>query len=360
MQIAYVTTNEQGEYEYATEEDYTGQTLDFSITKDNYVKKNISYELDKPTINLDDILLDEIKIKIEGKICDATNNPLDNASIIFSIGNSTINLNSDKNGSFSFTVGQQFLNQTIGYEANKEGFEPESGKLKLIEDLRCINLSPSTSTSPSPPRPPIPVWIKVAAIGILLVVAIAIILLPDKSELLTDPDPLEFEFAGTGLQTFSIWNGGEGTLEWYVYSDRDWITIYPDSGTESGKVTVSVNSAFMYPGMHAGIFTVESNGGTKTGMIFLNIPEDGEPPSGAPEIHNFMADPEYIDGPEGEITLSWEISGATSVFIDGIGPVEVSKGSIERWVSETTTFTIRAMNDAGEVDRAITVYVEKP
>ena len=180
-------------------------------------------------------------------------------------------------------------------------------------------------------------------------------------ELSTDPDPMEFEFVpGTSLQTFSIWNEGDGNLEWYVYSDRDWITIYPDSGTDSGTVTVSVNSAFMYPGMHPGIFTVESNGGTKIGMIFLHIPEDGEPPLRAPEIHIFMADPEYIDGPEGETTLSWEVSGATSVIIDEVGPVEVSKGSIDKWISQTTTFTIRAMNDAGEVAKDITVHVEKP
>jgi len=353
-QIASVSSNEQGKYEYTAEEDYIGQTLDFVIQKEGFIRKDISHEIDRFEIK-SDFLMDEIdiesKIKVKGKICDKAGNPVANASVSFSIGSSTIDLKSNHDGSFSFTVGKQFLNQTIGYEANKDGFKIKSGKLKLIEDLGCINLIPSSS---------IPVWIIVAAIGIILV-AIAIISLSDKPELLTDPDPMEFDFVpGTSFQTFSIWNGGEGTLEWYVYSDRDWITIYPDCGTDSGTVTVSVNSAFMYPGMHPGIFTVESNGGTKTGMIFLHIPEDVEPPSMAPEIHIFMADPEYIDGLEGETTLSWEVSGASSVIIDEVGPVEVSKGSIDKWISQTTTFTIRAMNDAGEVAKSITVYVEKP
>jgi hypothetical protein len=114
-QIADITSNMQGEYEYVAEQDYTGQTLDISIKKNNYIKKNISYEIDRPTIK-SDILLDEIKINIKGKICDETDSPLDNASINFSIGDSTIDLTSDKDGSFSFTVGQQFLNQGIGID----------------------------------------------------------------------------------------------------------------------------------------------------------------------------------------------------------------------------------------------------
>jgi len=61
MQIASITTNEQGEYEYATEEDYLEQTLDFVIQKEGFERKNISYEIDKAEIK-SDILIDEIEI----------------------------------------------------------------------------------------------------------------------------------------------------------------------------------------------------------------------------------------------------------------------------------------------------------
>ncbi|MBC2697014.1 MAG: hypothetical protein HF976_15230 [ANME-2 cluster archaeon] len=360
-QIVAITSDELGGYEYTAEEDYIGQTLDYVIQKEGFIRKDISHEIDRFEIK-SDILIDEIEIKIKGKVCDETDNPLDNASISFSIGNSTINLNSDKDGSFSFNIGQQFLNQTIGYETSREGFKIKRGKLTLIEDLKCINLFKDILIDNGSNNIN---WIKVAAIGIILV-GIAIILLGNTTEdippeLSTDPDPINFEFVpGIGAQTFSIWNDGDGTLEWDVYSDRDWIIVSPDVGTDDGTVSVILNSAGMYPGRHTGRITVESNGGTKTGMIFLHIPEDGKPPSRAPEIHIFMADPEYIDGPEGETTLSWEVSGATSVIIDGVGPVEVSKGSIDKWISQTTTFTIRAMNDVGEVAKSITVHVEKP
>jgi len=140
-QIASVSSNEQGEYEYTADEDYTGQTLDFIIQKDGFIKKNISSEIDKLEIK-SDILIDKIEIEIKGKICGKADRPLTEASISFRMDNKTIKLVSDKDGSFSFTVGQQFLNQTIGYEVSKEGFKVKSGKLELIEDLKCINLDP--------------------------------------------------------------------------------------------------------------------------------------------------------------------------------------------------------------------------
>jgi len=275
-QIADITSNKQGEYEYIAEQDYTGQTLDISIKKNNYIKKNISYEIDRPTIK-SDILLDEIKINIKGKICDETDSPLDNASINFSIGDSTIDLTSDKDGSFSFTVGQQFLNQGIGYEVNKEGFEIKSGKLKLLENLKCINISKSIPPTESDKSK----WIKNAVVGIGLTVAVVVLLalplLQDDPELSIIPDPMDFYFVpGASAQTFSIWNDGNGNLEWDVYSDQDWIMVSPDTGTEYDTVSVSANSADMDPGNYTGRITVESNGGTETGRISLYIPPKPE------------------------------------------------------------------------------------
>jgi hypothetical protein len=324
-----------GGYEYTAEEDYTGQTLDYVIQKEGFIRQDISHEIDRFEIE-SDFLMDEIEIKIKGKICDETDSPLDNASVSFSIGGSTIDLNSDKDGSFSFTVGQQFLNQTIGYEASREGFKIKLGKLTLIEDLKCINLTKDILIDNGSNKIN---WIKVAAIGITLagiaIILLLIIMVDKPPELSTDPDPMDFDFVpGTSAQTFSILNDGDGTLEWDVHSDRDWIIVSPDTGivstitgTEYNTVSVSVNSAGMDPGRHTGSITVESNGGTKTGTISLYI---GEPP----RIHYFNADPEHIDGLEGETTLSWEVSGATTVTIDGVGPVEVSEGSIDRWVEQ--------------------------
>jgi hypothetical protein len=377
-QIATITSSELGEYEYIAERDYTGQTLDIIIKKDNYIEKNISYEIDGSAIK-SDILLDEIKVEIKGKICDEKDSPLDNASISFSIGDSTINLNSDKYGSFSFTIGQQFLNQTIGYEVSREGFKTSNGKLTLIEDLKHINLIRNIPVDKGSSNKK---WIVIAAIGISLVVIAFFLLQDTSSDLSTDPDSIDFDFVPeTGVQTFLILNNGKETMKWVVYSDQDWIKVFPDSGIDSSTVSVSVNSDGMDPGKHTGRITVESDGIPKTGKISLIIPEDNGPteptdepveptdetpeptdepaePTKKPRIHYFKADPENMDS-QGITTLSWEISDATSVIIDGIGKVDVSMGSEQRMVSKTTTFTIEATNDAGTSDDEVTVTIEE-
>jgi hypothetical protein len=378
-QIAAITSDKKGDYEYTAEEDYTGQTLDYVILKEGYIKKNISYEIDRPTIKAD-ILIDEIKIKIKGKICNETDNPLDNASISFSIGGSTIKLNSDKDGSFSFTVGQQFLNQTIGYEASKEGFKVKSGKLTLIEDLKCINLITSEPNGLNKKT-----WIKVAAVGIALV-AIAIILLPNEDmppELSIYPDSIDFDFVpGTGAQTFSIWNDGDGNLDWDVYSNRDWIMVSRDDGTDPGTVSVNVNSAGMYPGNYTGRITVKSNGGTETGNISLYIPEP-EPTGGptaeptiettaeptiettakstieTPRIHYFIANPDRIS-PGEKSTLQWDVSGVETITIDnGIGKMG-GIANTDVFLNNTTIFILTAENDAGKDAKTVKVHVLNP
>jgi hypothetical protein len=378
-QIAAITSDKKGDYEYTAEEDYTGQTLDYVILKEGYIKKNISYEIDRPTIKAD-ILIDEIKVKIKGKICNETDNPLDNASISFSIGGSTIKLNSDKDGSFSFTVGQQFLNQTIGYEASKEGFKVKSGKLTLIEDLKCINLITSEPNGLNKKT-----WIKVAAVGIALV-AIAIILLPNEDmppELSIYPDSIDFDFVpGTGAQTFSIWNDGDGNLDWDVYSNRDWIMVSRDDGTDPGTVSVNVNSAGMYPGNYTGRITVKSNGGTETGNISLYIPEP-EPTGGptaeptiettaeptiettakstieTPRIHYFIANPDRIS-PGEKSTLQWDVSGVETITIDnGIGKMG-GIANTDVFLNNTTIFILTAENDAGKDAKTVKVHVLNP
>ena len=56
-EITSVISNEHGEYEYIAEQDYIGQTLDFTIQKDGFERKDISYEIDKDEIDFDPHLL---------------------------------------------------------------------------------------------------------------------------------------------------------------------------------------------------------------------------------------------------------------------------------------------------------------
>ena len=216
-QIALISSNEQGEYEYTADEDYIGQTLDFVIKKEGFIRKDISHEIERFEIE-SDFMMDEIEIEIKGKICDETDSPLDNASISFSIGGSTIDLVSDKDGSFSFTIGQQFLNQTIGYEVNKEGFKVKSGKLKLLENLKCINISKSI-----PPTVSDKTWIKNAVVGIGLIgltgLVIYLFALANTGSINITSDPsvasiyLDDNYEGTTPKTISGVSAGSHTIK---------------------------------------------------------------------------------------------------------------------------------------------------
>jgi len=369
-----------GGYEYTADEDYTGQTLDFIIKKEGFIKKNISSEIDRLEIK-SDILMNEIEIKIKGKIYDETNNPLSNAIINFTIAKSTIDLVSDKEGNFSFNIGKQFLDQSIGYKVSKKGFEEKGGKMKLIEELQDIHLS--EDTSPEPDKP----WIKIVVASIVLislsVLAIYIFALPSAPELSMDPGPVIFHFKPTTEdQTILISNKGHGTLKWEVSSDRDWIVVSPESGTDSGPVTVSVNSDGMSPGSYTGNVIIESNGGTTMGSIFLTIPPyigdelpdiDDELPDiddeiipdiddeirGSVEIMSFTADPYQIFIGE-ESILRWEVSGVNSVTIEpGIGKKGLT-GEENVSPDENTTYILTATNEAGiSYVRNVTVTVIK-
>ena len=183
-QIATITSDELGGYEYTAEEDYTGQTLDYVIQKEGFIRKDISHEVKGFELETD-IYIYENESKIKGKTCDKAGNPVANASVSFSIGGSTIDLISDKDGSFSFTVGQQFLHQSIGYEASKEGFKVKSGRLELIEDLKCINLDPIPETFWKKNKNKVAVAL-IALIGLAIV---AYVILQDEPELVIYPYP---------------------------------------------------------------------------------------------------------------------------------------------------------------------------
>ncbi len=60
-------------------------------------------------------------------------------------------------------------------------------------------------------------------------------------------------------QTLSISNSQGGTLNWYVSSGASWLTLSPTSGTQSGTVTLSVNTASLAAGSYAANITIEGN-----------------------------------------------------------------------------------------------------
>ncbi|MCD4797503.1 MAG: hypothetical protein K8R06_07680, partial [Methanosarcinales archaeon] len=76
-----------------------------------------------------------------------------------------------------------------------------------------------------------------------------------------------------------------------------------------------------------------------------------------PIIHYFVADPAGISA-GGKSTLRWEVSGATSIAIDGIGKVDPT-GEIIVDPDETTIYILRATNEAGINVETVAVNVDE-
>ena len=84
------------------------------------------------------------------------------------------------------------------------------------------------------------------------------------------------------------------------------------------------------------------------------------PTTDKPVIQVFKASPDTSQKP-GKITLSWEVSGAAKLEIDGgIGAVTGDKNSREVQVNSTTSFTLTATNDKGAAAKSTIVEINVP
>ena len=79
-----------------------------------------------------------------------------------------------------------------------------------------------------------------------------------------------------------------------------------------------------------------------------------------PVVNSFSATPSPIL--EGETsTLSWDVTGATTVEIDnGVGQVDTASGTVQVSPAATTTYTLTAANEAGETIASATLTVSSP
>lgn len=125
-----------------------------------------------------------------------------------------------------------------------------------------------------------------------------------KPMLSISPDPISLNLgtmsAGeSSSQKFSISNAGGGTLEWRANDDQPWITLNPTSGTNSGTVTLNINTTGLSPGSYSGTIIITSNGETKKGSISLNIQAIPAPTTPAPVTTTPTPTPTAYPGGEG-------------------------------------------------------------
>ncbi len=99
-------------------------------------------------------------------------------------------------------------------------------------------------------------------------------LMPIVPELNVSVTSLNFGSNLTSLP-IAIRNFGQGTLNWNVNEDADWVAVNPLSGTtttEISNVIVSVDRSVLAPGNHSQTVSIISNGGNATISITITKP----------------------------------------------------------------------------------------
>ena len=160
---------------------------------------------------------------------------------------------------------------------------------------------------------------------------------PGPPEICYTPESFDFTAdegeANPPDQSLWIGNCGEGTLDWTVSDDADWLTLSPTSGSstgEMGEVTLSVDITGMSAGSYSCTITIEDPEATnspQTASVSLTIEAlpgpppptggggGGAPPPPGPELEVDMMG-RVASGPvteEGELEDTIEVTSRDSV-----------------------------------------------
>lgn len=147
----------------------------------------------------------------------------------------------------------------------------------------------------------------------------------------------------------TIYSGGSSVLRWDVLQAT---AISIDQGIGSIPYTTGLGS--VHPSATTTYtLTATGPGGTTTRSVTVTV--TGVPPSSLPVVNYFTASPGSITA-GGSSTLSWSVSGATSLSIAPGGAVPAS-GTATVSPGSTTTYTLTATGAGGTTIRTVTVTV---
>jgi hypothetical protein len=123
----------------------------------------------------------------------------------------------------------------------------------------------------------------------------------------------------TPPQYFRIKNIGLGSMNWTLTENSTWMDCLPLSGTDEGKITVSVNTSGMVPGEYTGtISVISSEAANSPQNLAVNLkiyaPGSDNPPIG------------FFDTPANGLT----VSGSVAVTGWALDDIEVTKVEIKR------------------------------
>jgi len=127
-------------------------------------------------------------------------------------------------------------------------------------------------------KPRSPLFTRLALLAVLCISGCELPLgAKEDPELVVDPTSLHL---GESLpfKTFSITNGGDGTLDWSVSVDAatPWCAVHPDAGVDSESITVTVDRAHLSPGSHTARITVDSNAGWQEVLVHVEAMPTGD------------------------------------------------------------------------------------
>jgi hypothetical protein len=148
---------------------------------------------------------------------------------------------------------------------------------------------------------------------------------------------------GTGLQNFSIRNNTASTLNWFASSDQTWLLCSPTYGTNTGVVSVAVNTAGLATGTYTGTITVTDTYASNSPQIVtvtLNIypaggstapfgeyatPTDGSTVSSSVPFTGWVLDDIKVEN-----VKLYRQNGETAVYIGDAMFVEGARPDVEQ------------------------------
>jgi hypothetical protein len=148
----------------------------------------------------------------------------------------------------------------------------------------------------------------------------------------------------------SILTGQSSTLQWNVTGATS-VSIDHGIGTVAvtGATSVSPATTTVYA------LTATNSAGSITASATITV--TAPPNLSPPVIVSFFANPTNLGQDLGlPATLNWSVTGATSIYIDGIGSVPASGSSVVR-PRHTTVYTLTASNSAGVVMHTVQIRV---
>lgn len=156
-EIAFLYTDDKGEFETSQSGDYIGETLVCKVGKDDFEDAEIKMDIEEEEIALNIELIPVHvpikKITITGSVVDdKTNAPIDGADVTFKVGTEKIEqVKTVADGLFSFEINESYIGKTLEYEAKNEGSQLLTGTIKISEDMGTLELRLDS-------RFEIPVW----------------------------------------------------------------------------------------------------------------------------------------------------------------------------------------------------------